>query len=101
MFQSPGVQNLLSQVSSNPQLLENMMQSPYMQDMMNQMVRNPELMNSVRFKLNFVSFSGTVYERSNDYDFDVVNLGFILLIPFVKFLRSLSLGSSKPSNVCQ
>ena len=49
MFQSPGVQNLLSQVSSNPQLLENMMQSPYMQDMMNQMVRNPELMNSVRF----------------------------------------------------
>ena len=49
MFQTPGVQNLLSQVSSNPQLFENMMQSPYMQDLMNQMVRNPELMNSVRF----------------------------------------------------
>eukprot|EP00112_Aurelia_sp_Birch-Aquarium-sp1_P024465 Seg776.3 transcript_id=Seg776.3/GoldUCD/mRNA.D3Y31 product=Ubiquilin-1 protein_id=Seg776.3/GoldUCD/D3Y31 len=47
MFQTPGVQNLLSQVSSNPQLLENMMQSPYMQEMMNQMTRNPDLMNSV------------------------------------------------------
>ena len=47
MFQTPGVQNLLSQVSSNPQLFENMMQSPYMQEMMNQMIRNPDLVNSV------------------------------------------------------
>lgn len=47
MFQSPGVQNLLSQVQSNPQMFENMMQSPHMQQMMTQMTQNPDLMSNI------------------------------------------------------
>ncbi len=55
MFQTPGMQNLLSQVNSNPQLMQNMMQSPYMQQMMEQMTRNPELMSGVSL-FNFLCF---------------------------------------------
>ncbi|XP_015773290.1 PREDICTED: ubiquilin-1-like [Acropora digitifera] len=47
MFQTPAMQNLMQQMSSNPGMFQNMMQSPYMQDMMQRMVQNPELMASV------------------------------------------------------
>ena len=47
MFQTPGVQSLLQQVQTNPQLFENMMQSPYMQELMNQLLGSPDTMNSV------------------------------------------------------
>ena len=54
MFQSPGVQNLLSQVQSNPQMFENMMQSPHMQQMMTQMTQNPDLMSNVSKPRDFM-----------------------------------------------
>lgn len=47
MFQTPGMQSLMQQMSGNPDMIQNMMQSPYMQDMMTQMVQNPDLMASV------------------------------------------------------
>ena len=47
MFQTPAMQNLMQQMSSNPGMFQNMMQSPYMQDIMQHMVQNPELMASV------------------------------------------------------
>lgn len=47
MFQTPAMQAVMQQVSSNPDMMQNMMQSPYMQGMMNQMMANPELMASV------------------------------------------------------
>ncbi|KAK2564687.1 Ubiquilin-1 [Acropora cervicornis] len=47
MFQTPAMQNLMQQMSSNPGMFQNMMQSPYMQDMMQRMVQNPELMASI------------------------------------------------------
>ena len=47
MFQTPAMQSLMQQMSSNPEMFQNMMQSPYMQDMMGRMVQNPDLMASV------------------------------------------------------
>eukprot|EP00794_Sanderia_malayensis_P009869 gene9869-10879_t len=47
IFQAPGMQNLLSQIQSNPEMVQNMMQSPYMQQMMQQMTRNPDMMNNI------------------------------------------------------
>lgn len=41
------MQNLMQQVSANPDMFQNMMQSPYMQEMMQQMLQNPDLMASV------------------------------------------------------
>ena len=47
IFQTPAMQNLMQQVSANPDMFQNMMQSPYMQEMMQQMLQNPDLMASV------------------------------------------------------
>ncbi|XP_068694295.1 ubiquilin-1-like [Montipora foliosa] len=47
MFQTPAMQNLMQQMSGNPNMFQNMMHSPYMQDMMQRMVQNPELMASI------------------------------------------------------
>lgn len=47
MFQTPAMQSLMQQMTSNPALFQNMMQSPYMHDMMERMLQNPELMASV------------------------------------------------------
>jgi len=48
MFNSPGMSSLMSQMSSNPQLMQNMLQAPYMQSMLDSMATNPELSNQVR-----------------------------------------------------
>lgn len=48
MFQTPGMQSVLDQMTQNPELMQNMMSSPYFQNMMNQMAQNPELISSVR-----------------------------------------------------
>ena len=47
IFQTPAMQNLMQQMSSNPDMFQNMMQSPYMQDLMGRMVQNPDIMASV------------------------------------------------------
>lgn len=47
MFQTPAMQNLMQEMSHNPDMFQNMMQSPYIQEMMGRMVQNPELMASV------------------------------------------------------
>lgn len=43
MFNTPGMQSLLSQMSSNPQLMQNMIQAPYMQAMLQSLSADPEL----------------------------------------------------------
>lgn len=47
MFQTPAMQSLMQQMTSNPALFQNMMQSPYMHDMMERMLQNPDLMASM------------------------------------------------------
>lgn len=47
MFESPAIQNLLSQAQSNPDMMSNMTQSPFMQQMMNQFMSDPQLMSSI------------------------------------------------------
>lgn len=49
MFNSPGMQSLLGQMSSNPQLMENMLQAPYMQAMLQTLSANPEVAQQVRY----------------------------------------------------
>lgn len=58
MFQTPAMQNLMQQMSSNPGMFQNMMQSPYMQDMMQRMVQNPELMASVSHSVIYFIWRG-------------------------------------------
>ncbi|KAK2164810.1 hypothetical protein LSH36_58g01003 [Paralvinella palmiformis] len=43
VFNTPGMQSLLSQMSSNPQLMQNMIQAPYMQAMLQSLSADPEL----------------------------------------------------------
>uniref|UniRef100_A0AAQ5ZLK1 Ubiquilin-4 n=1 Tax=Amphiprion ocellaris TaxID=80972 RepID=A0AAQ5ZLK1_AMPOC len=43
MFNSPGMQSLLQQISENPQLMQNMLSAPYMRSMMQSLAQNPEL----------------------------------------------------------
>ncbi|VDI81677.1 ubiquilin [Mytilus galloprovincialis] len=43
MFDSPGMQSLMSQITQNPQLMENMLQAPYMQAMLQNLSSNPEM----------------------------------------------------------
>ncbi|XP_045216156.1 ubiquilin-1-like isoform X2 [Mercenaria mercenaria] len=47
MFNTPGMSSLMSQMSANPQLMQNMLQAPYMQSMMESMSANPELANQI------------------------------------------------------
>ena len=47
MFNTPGMQSMLGQIQSNPQLLSNMMQAPYIQSMMQAMTANPDMANAV------------------------------------------------------
>jgi ubiquilin len=54
MFNTPGMSSLMAQMSSNPQLMQNMLQAPYMQSMLESMSANPELANQV-YHL-FISF---------------------------------------------
>jgi len=43
LFTSPGMQSLLSQMTQNPQLMQNMMNAPYTQNMFQSMAQNPDL----------------------------------------------------------
>ena len=47
MFNSPGMQSLLSQMVANPQLMENMLQAPYMQSMLENLSANPDMAQQV------------------------------------------------------
>ncbi|KAL6099818.1 ubqln4 [Pungitius sinensis] len=47
MFNSPGMQSLLQQISENPQLMQNMLSAPYMRSMMQSLSQNPELASQV------------------------------------------------------
>uniref|UniRef100_A0AAX7TUT1 Ubiquilin-4 n=1 Tax=Astatotilapia calliptera TaxID=8154 RepID=A0AAX7TUT1_ASTCA len=47
MFNSPGMQSLLQQISENPQLMQNMLSAPYMRSMMQSLAQNPELASQV------------------------------------------------------
>jgi len=47
LFTSPGMQSLLSQMTQNPQLMQNMMNAPYTQDMFQSMAQNPDLASNI------------------------------------------------------
>ncbi|KAL5005433.1 hypothetical protein ScPMuIL_018889 [Solemya velum] len=47
IFNTPGMQSLLGQMSQNPQLIQNMFQAPYMQSMLQSMSTNPELSQQI------------------------------------------------------
>lgn len=42
-FNTPGMQSLMQQITTNPSMLQNMMNAPYMQAMMQSMAANPDL----------------------------------------------------------
>ncbi|XP_041099082.1 ubiquilin-4-like [Polyodon spathula] len=42
MFNSPGMQSLLQQISESPQLMQNMLSAPYMRSMMQSLAQNPD-----------------------------------------------------------
>uniref|UniRef100_A0A3Q0T049 Ubiquilin-4 n=1 Tax=Amphilophus citrinellus TaxID=61819 RepID=A0A3Q0T049_AMPCI len=48
MFNSPGMQSLLQQISENPQLMQNMLSAPYMRSMMQSLAQNPELASQMQ-----------------------------------------------------
>lgn len=47
MFDSPGMQSLMTQMTQNPQMMDNMLQAPYMQAMLQQMSSNPEMAQNI------------------------------------------------------
>jgi len=47
LFTSPGMQSLLSQMTENPQLMQNMMNAPYTQSMMQSLASNPDLASNI------------------------------------------------------
>jgi ubiquilin len=47
VFNTPGMQSLMQQMTSNPQLIQNMLQAPYTQSMMQTMAANPELAQQI------------------------------------------------------
>lgn len=47
IFNTPGMQSLLSQMTQNPQLMQNMMQAPYTQAMLQSFQANPELAQQI------------------------------------------------------
>ena len=47
MLNSPGMQSLMQQITSDPQMIQNMMSSPMMQQAMQSMSQNPELMQQM------------------------------------------------------
>lgn len=54
MFNTPGMQSLLTQMTQNPQLIQNMLQAPYIQTMMQTMSANPEMAQQVSFYFLFL-----------------------------------------------
>uniref|UniRef100_A0A8C1X2T2 Ubiquilin-4 n=1 Tax=Cyprinus carpio TaxID=7962 RepID=A0A8C1X2T2_CYPCA len=47
MFNSPGMQSLMQQISENPQLMQNMLSAPYMRTMMQSLSQNPDIASQV------------------------------------------------------
>jgi len=47
LFTSPGMQSLLSQMTENPGLMQNMMNAPYTQNMFQSMAQNPDLASNI------------------------------------------------------
>uniref|UniRef100_A0A8C6HLV5 Ubiquilin 1 n=1 Tax=Mus spicilegus TaxID=10103 RepID=A0A8C6HLV5_MUSSI len=43
MFNTPGMQSLLQQITENPQLMQNMLSAPYMRSMLQSLSQNPDL----------------------------------------------------------
>lgn len=71
MFNSPGMQSLMQQISENPQLMQNMLSAPYMRSMMQSLSQNPELASQVRsgkmtkpHRYNLIALE-TVYHKDN------------------------------------
>ncbi|XP_076795030.1 ubiquilin-1 isoform X3 [Arvicanthis niloticus] len=56
MFNTPGMQSLLQQITENPQLMQNMLSAPYMRSMMQSLSQNPEL--AAQMMLNNPLFAG-------------------------------------------
>ncbi|KAM9823625.1 ubiquilin-4 [Neosynchiropus ocellatus] len=56
MFNSPGMQSLLQQISENPQLMQNMLSAPYMRNMMQSLSQNPDL--AAQVMMNNPLFAG-------------------------------------------
>ncbi|XP_058721003.1 ubiquilin-1 isoform X2 [Poecile atricapillus] len=56
MFNTPGMQSLLQQITENPQLMQNMLSAPYMRSMMQSLSQNPDL--AVQMMLNNPLFVG-------------------------------------------
>ncbi|XP_014028042.1 ubiquilin-1 isoform X2 [Salmo salar] len=56
MFNSPGMQSLLQQITENPTLMHNMMSAPYMRSLLNSLSQNPDL--AAQMMLNNPLFSG-------------------------------------------
>ena len=47
LFSSTGMQQLIQQMTDNPQLMQNLMSAPYMQSMLQAMASDPNLANNV------------------------------------------------------
>uniref|UniRef100_A0A8D0FXQ5 Ubiquilin 1 n=1 Tax=Strix occidentalis caurina TaxID=311401 RepID=A0A8D0FXQ5_STROC len=56
MFNTPGMQSLLQQITENPQLMQNILSAPYMRSMMQSLSQNPDL--AVQMMLNNPLFAG-------------------------------------------
>ncbi|XP_043939630.1 ubiquilin-1 isoform X2 [Protopterus annectens] len=56
MFNTPGMQSLLQQLSDNPQLMQNILSAPYMRSMMQSLGQNPDL--AAQMMLNNPLFAG-------------------------------------------
>merc|ERR1719242_2739621 len=47
LFTSPGMQSLLTQMTENPQLMQNMINAPYTQNMFQSLSQNPDLASNI------------------------------------------------------
>merc|ERR1719220_3060250 len=47
LFNSPGMQSLMQQITDNPQLMQNMLNAPYTQSMMQSLSQNPDMAASI------------------------------------------------------
>ncbi|XP_069481977.1 ubiquilin-1 isoform X2 [Ambystoma mexicanum] len=56
MFNTPGMQSLMQQITENPQLMQNMLSAPYMRSMMQSLSQNPDL--AAQMMLNNPLFAG-------------------------------------------
>lgn len=66
MFNSPGMQSLMQQISENPQLMQNMLSAPYMRSMMQSLSQNPELASQVRSAKDSHAYSHTLVSDRRD-----------------------------------